>query len=80
MTDWYQQALTPPEVLELNIRLGLIPSQDHGQAMVELQDRVPRILIAQWSAPHFPLRDVSTQLDACVARARNWFDQFVEPF
>jgi hypothetical protein len=34
MSDWYQQALTPPEVVELRIRIGVIPQTDHAQALV----------------------------------------------
>ena len=53
--NWYQQALTPPQVIEAHMRLGFVPSQDHVQALVEISDPTTGILIATWSAPHHPM-------------------------
>lgn len=80
MTDWYQQALTPPEVLEARIRLGLIPERDHVQAMVELVDPTTGVQIAQWSCPHANLDAWHRILDEALHKARGYVGDAIEPF
>lgn len=80
MTDWYQQALTPPEVLECNLRIGLVPERNHAQAMVELRDPMTNVLVAQWSNPHVHLDNWQDLLQAAVEKARQYLADHVEPF
>lgn len=80
MTDWYQQALTPPEVLECRIRIGLVPERDHAQAMVELVDPITSIQVAQWSAPHVHIDSWLALLDEAAAKARQYIGDHIEPF
>lgn len=77
---WYQQALTPPEVFELNIRIGVIPSQDHVQALVELKDPMTGVLIGQWSWPHTTLRRQADAIDWAAEKARAALADQSEPF
>lgn len=78
--DWYQQALTPPEVLELRIRLGVIPSTDHVQCLVELLDPVTSVLVAQASVPHAKMGAWAELLDWARLKGIQWLDEAVEPF
>lgn len=80
MTDWYQQALTPPEVLELRLKLGFVPERNHVQAMVELVDPVTSVQIAQWSAPHVEMDHWHLLLDDAVQKARQYVGDAIEPF
>lgn len=80
MTDWYQQSLTPPDVLELRIRLGVIPERNHAQAMVELVDPITGIQVAQWSAPHVHMDSWYALLDEATSKARQYMGDHLEPF
>ena len=78
--SWYQQALTPPEVVELRIRLGLIAETDHAQCMVEMFDPVTGVQIAQASIPHEALAQWPRLLDWARTKADDWISETVEPF
>jgi hypothetical protein len=80
MSDWYQQALTPPDVVELRIRLGLIPTQEHAQGLVELLDPVTGILIAQYSVPHRPMANWPSLLEELYLKAGRLLADSQEPF
>lgn len=80
MTDWYQQHLTPPEVVELRVRLGVIADADHCQALVELIDPVTGVQIAQWSNPHAPAARWHVVFDEAIAKAQEYLGASVEPF
>lgn len=79
-TEWYQSALTPPEVLEVNLRIGVIPSTDHVQVLVELKDPMTGILIAQRSTHHTDLRRMSGVVHAYMDTALGWLYDSSEPF
>lgn len=79
-TSWYQQALTPHTVLECNIRVGLIPEQDHAQWLVELKDPLTGILLAQESCPHFRVAQLPEQLAEALRRAQRLCMDAAEPF
>lgn len=78
--DWYQQALTPPEVLELNIRIGVIPAQDHIQVLVELKDPMTGVLTGQWSLPHTAMRGQADAIEWALVKARAALADHTEPF
>lgn len=78
--NWYQQQLTPPEVVEVHIRLGLIPTTDHCQVLVEIKDPVTGILSGQASIPGGHIADHRHQLDWAVSKAVDWIQDSVEPF
>lgn len=77
---WYQAALTPPEVIEVNIRLGIVIDSDHAQLLVEMKDPRTGVLIGQASRPHFRIAEVEQQLLWAVARGTNWVHEHVDPF
>lgn len=80
MSDWYQQHLTPPDVIELNVRIGVVPTADHVQALVELRDPMTGILSGQWSYPHATLRQQGDVLDWALDKARQALADGTEPF
>lgn len=77
---WYQAALFESEVLQLDIRIGVINSVDHVQALVELQDPTNGRLIAQWSAPHTRMEDLRSLFVEACAQARIMLQDQLEEF
>lgn len=80
MSDWYQQQLTPSEVYEVNIRLGIIPSTDHAQILVEMKDSMTGILIGQWSIQHAKHDTWRALLERATGRAVSMIEQSIAPF
>lgn len=80
MSTWYQQALTPPEVIELTIKVGVIPESDHCQAWVELKDPVANVLVGSWSSAHARWDTWPHMLDTATAKAAELLGRSVEPF
>lgn len=80
MNEWYQQQLTAPDVLECNVRIGLVPDAEHAQAMVELRDPVTNILIAQWSSPHVHSDQWLSLVELAVGKAVRFIGDAFDPF
>lgn len=78
--QWYQQAITPPTVMEVNLRVGVIPETDHAQVLVEAKDPTTGILLGQWSHPHTTMHGLGRVLDRALAKAIEFLDVEVEPF
>lgn len=79
-SDWYQQALTPAQVYEINIRVGVIPSEDHAQVLAEMKDPTNGVLLAQWSMPHTNMHGLRAAVQRAKAKALEWLDGEVDPF
>lgn len=79
-TDWYQQSLTPPEVVELRIRVGVILETDHAQALAEVYDPLSNVLVAQWSMPHMPASRWMDALALAVEKGTEQLGEALEPF
>jgi len=77
---WYQAALFDAQVLELNVRLGVIPSVGHVQALAELKDPTTDRLIAQWSAPHATMDDLHSVWFETCQQARLMLQDELEAF
>lgn len=78
--DWYQQSLTPPEVVEVRIRLGFVPETDHVQAQVDVFDPVTMAQVACWSHPHAHMSQWGALLEAASAKARQYVNETLPPF
>lgn len=79
-SEWYQQALTPATVLEVNVRVGIIPSQDHVQVLAEMKDPTTGVLVAQWSMAHTTMWELPHALDRAREKIDGWLAAGVEPF
>lgn len=79
-SDWYQQVLTPPEVVEVRIRLGLVPETDHAQVLVEIFDPVTGVQQGMKSIPHDRLANYSHLLKWATDVAEEWVASTIEPF
>lgn len=79
-TEWYQQSLLQVEVVELRIRLGIIPDRDHAQALVELVNPVDGVQIAQWSRPSADSARWYELLEEAVQKAHEQLARTIDPF
>jgi hypothetical protein len=79
-SSWYQQSLMPPEVWEFTLRLGVIPSTDHVQWLVEAKDPISGILIAQVSGPHTTYTRLLEALAAACNKLLDLVASELEPF
>ena len=77
---WFQQVLLAEEVLEVRVRVGFIPSRDHGQWMVEVVDPTTDRLIDAISRPHFDLRRWDVEGPDFLSLLRTMLNELVEPF
>lgn len=80
MTSWYQPSLLTVEVVEVRIRLGLVPERDHAQVMVEVLDPVSGRLIGNWSIPHGGLVEWPNLLDQAVQKTNEYLQSEIDPF
>ena len=78
--DWYQQALTPPQVIQATLRVGWIPSENHLQWHIDVQDPTTSVLIAQESSPHVGNNNVRALLEECSRRMLRLLEETAEPF
>lgn len=78
--EWYQQALTPPEVVEVRARFGMIPAVDHVQALVEVIDPTTGVQVAQWSSPHRSMTAIVAALEELCDKLKELALASVEPF
>lgn len=77
---WYQQSLTPPDVVEVRARVGIIAESDHLQALVEVFDPITGVLMSTWSSPHASIHSLPSFLDKVVEELRERVENAVEPF
>lgn len=80
MPAWYQQALTPPLVVEANLRIGVIPGEDHTQFLAEVKDPMTGILIAQWSQPSGTCRLLRHDAERAARQLVRLLEEHVGPF
>lgn len=80
MSEWMQMALTPPEALQLTIKVGVIPETDHVQVQAELADPLTSVQIAMWSVPHGRVDHVWELLEQACQKGRTFLEEAIEPF
>lgn len=78
--DWWQQTLTPVEVVEFTLKLGVVPSADHVQWWIESKDPTTGILIGQASYPHGVMARLPHIVDEACRRLATEVHNRVDPF
>ena len=71
--------LVPPDVIEVRVRLGLIPHDRHGRWQIEVIDPQGNELLALHSCPHFDLVDVEGALAEVGTRIGVLLDSVLDP-
>lgn len=72
--SWVQLSIEPPPVIEISLKVGLVPSSEHAQIQLEARDATRGELIAMTSWPHVDmwtlearLKDALVELEVLVA-------------
>lgn len=76
---WTQVLMLPPDVIELRLRLGFIPADNHGRWQIEVLDPQSNELLALHSQPHFALHDLERVLGEVGARLGVLLDGIANP-
>jgi len=77
---WQQLGLFGPDVVQLTLRVGIVPSSDHCQFQVEAATAGGRDLIAMVSMPHRSLADAADGLSEAVAELAQLVHEYTGPF
>lgn len=76
---WQQTVLVPPDVLEVRLRLGLIPGDNHGRWQLEVVDPTCNELLALHSAPAWRLADLDLEMAAVGNRISLLLEAYLNP-
>ena len=77
--SWYQTLLTPPDVLEIRLRLGFIRADNHGRWQLEVLDPSGGELLAMVSRPHFWLGSIEQELEEVGRRLHVVLESYLDP-
>lgn len=78
--DWYQQVLTPPDVLEATVKIGVLPGEDHVQTYWEVKDPTTGVLLAAGSVHRATLHGMHGAIERAVRKVQQALADHVEPF
>lgn len=79
-SDWYQQVLVEPDVLEATIRVGVIAAQDHAQTYWEVKDPTNGVLLAAGSVHHCGMHGLAAAVERAVEKALGALGDHCSPF
>lgn len=77
--DYLAPPMFPPTVVEAVLRLGWIPEESHGQALVAIYQHPGKELILMRSIPHFRAHVAPEVLARGVALARAAWLEVTDP-
>lgn len=77
--DHQQTVLCPPEVLEIRVRLGLIPADHHARWQIEVIDPSTKELLAMYSRPHFTIHTMDEEMAGVGARLGALLQDYLDP-
>lgn len=79
-TKWTQLTLMGENAVEVLLRVGLMPGDDHGQAQLEVRRASTQELLAMSSRPHFPLNAVEAEMTEWLEEFRAACRHYLDPF
>lgn len=77
---WEQLSLLGPEVIELHLRIGVVPASDHLQWQLEVRDMTGGGLLGMLSSPHVSATRWPHQLGLMVDALKQTYENHVSPF
>lgn len=80
VAPWVQLGLIPPDVLEIHLRLGVVPASQHLQWLLEVQSATDGVLLGLVSTPHVDLGHWQRELVQVFAEVTRALAAVVEPF
>lgn len=80
VAPWVQLGLIPPDVLELTLRLGVVPASHHLQWQLEVRSATDGVLLGLVSTPHAELDRWPAELQQVGEELHRALAAVVEPF
>lgn len=80
VNGWEQLTMTQPEVVEITLRVGLVPREDHCQIMLEWRDPRTDKLLGCETRPHVGLGQMDDAIANAVDRLLSVSARFAQPF
>lgn len=78
--QWVQLTIEPPPVIEVFLKVGIVPSSEHAQIQIEARDVTRGDLIAMTSWPHVELSQLDARLPDALAELITLVAGFSGPF
>ena len=75
---WTQGVLMRPELLEVRLRVGLIPADDHIRLQLEVLNPSTKELYAMHSIPHRRIHELDHEMQRMGTRLQDSFDQYLD--
>lgn len=76
--EWIQTVLVPPAVIEVQVRLGMIPTENHLRWQIEVLDPSTSELLALATRPACALVELEEELRTVVARLMRLFGPLLD--
>lgn len=77
---WAQLNLFDPEVVELHLRIGIVPDADHMQWQLEVRDPAANTLLGMLSSPHVSASQWIRHLAQIESQLREQLSHRIDPF
>lgn len=77
---WEQLTITPPAVVELTLRIGLVVDAEHAQAQLEVRSATDGTLIAMSSWPHIPFHVFDERMREVGSELTRLLREYTGPF
>jgi len=77
---WEQTSLFPSEVVEMTLKVGMIPGNDHCQVEVETVDRHDGAVLALWSIHHAKMVNLHRVVALAVEEVNRSVNAYSGPF
>lgn len=78
--QWVQLSIEPPPVIEVILRVGIVPQSEHAQIQIEARDVTRGDLIAMTSWPHVDLSVLDSRLPDALSELLILIAGFSGPF
>lgn len=78
--QWVQLTLEPPPVIEVFLKVGLVPSSEHAQIQLEARDVTSGNLVAMTSWPHIDMWSLEARLKEAMVEMEILIAGFAGPF
>lgn len=78
--EWTQLSLLPYEVVEIDLRIGVVPESDHLQWQITVRDPAAGALLGMLSSPAVSASQWRRQLAAITSALEQIYENHVSPF
>jgi hypothetical protein len=80
VNTWHQLSMSAEEIIEITLKIGLMPLSDHCQFEVSAENPVTHDLLMLESRPHVKFEQLEAELARVFARAAEVVAYYSDPF